>query len=139
MRALPAVLRTMQGSSLTPGSSAAHTQLVNAILKRHGLRDDVLLYKQVTGTFISLDGQRFADVGLPGITDIGGILGPGGRAVAIECKTGNAQLSAKQKRFRAKCEGLGVLYCVARRPEDSDVILGPPPEKPLSRQRKRRT
>lgn len=52
-------------------------------------------------------------VGVPGEADVQGIL-PGGRAIAVEVKTGHAKRTARQCRWAECFQSLGGVYCVAR-------------------------
>lgn len=105
-----------------PGSSAAHTALINDILRaysdgvhgKHGL----VLWRQVTGTFLSLDGKRHVPTGIDGGTDLIGVRRSDGRFIAIECKTGKATLKDNQKCFRAMVLAMGGVYVEARCVED---------------------
>jgi len=52
-------------------------------------------------------------IGTKGEADVQGIL-PGGRAIAIEVKTGNGRRTVQQRAWAAAWERLGGLYVVAR-------------------------
>jgi hypothetical protein len=67
-----------------------------------------------SGVGISLDGARLIQFGKTGFADIMGLLGPDGRFLAIECKTGASTLSPEQRAFRSMIEDYGGLYVVAR-------------------------
>ena len=51
-------------------------------------------------------------IGIVGEADVQGVL-PGGRAVAVECKSGNDVLRRRQKAWRDRFEELGGLYVLA--------------------------
>jgi len=55
--------------------------------------------------------------GKPGSADIIGVL-PGGRFIAVECKTPKGKLSEKQKEFLQNVEEMGGLTVVARSVDD---------------------
>jgi len=55
--------------------------------------------------------------GKPGSSDILGLL-PGGRFIAVECKSKKGKLSENQKDFLAEVERLGGLAIVARSVDD---------------------
>ena len=59
--------------------------------------------------------------GKPGSSDIIGIL-PGGRFIAVECKSKSGKVSEKQKAFLAEIERLGGIAIIARSVDD--VIAG---------------
>ena len=61
--------------------------------------------------------ERPVYFGKPGSSDILGIL-PGGRFIAVECKSKKGKLSEKQKIFLAEVERLGGLAIVARSIDD---------------------
>lgn len=109
------------------GSSAAHTALINDILREysdgvHGAHG-LVLWRQVTGTFLSLDGKRHVPTGIDGGTDIIGVQRGTGLFIAIECKTGKATLKDNQKRFRAMVLAMGGIYVEARCVEDVATAL----------------
>jgi hypothetical protein len=66
-----------------------------------------------------MDGQRIIKYGLVGSADILGILGPFGRFLAIEIKTGNAKQSKQQHAFEKMIISRGGLYFVYRSTEEA--------------------
>lgn len=62
-------------------------------------------------------GRRFIRYGFPGCPDIMAML-PGGRFVAIECKTKRGTLTDDQRAFLATVEAHGGIAIVARSVED---------------------
>lgn len=64
--------------------------------------------------FSGEDEERVFRYGLKGSADIIGILGPRGRMLCIEVKTGNAVTSPRQKNFRNTILERGGVYIVAR-------------------------
>jgi hypothetical protein len=59
--------------------------------------------------------MRSADIN--GVADIIGLL-PGGRFLAVECKSGRGRQSPAQRAFQAMVEESGGLYVLARGVED---------------------
>jgi hypothetical protein len=88
-----------------------------------------LEYLEIYGAFVwrnntgALKDKRERPVffGKPGSSDILGLL-PGGRFIAVECKSAKGKLSEKQKEFLANVEEMGGLTIVARSVDD--VING---------------
>ncbi len=102
--------------------SAAHTSLVNACLwwcKAHGIKAD----KMNSGAIEGKHG-RFVRFGFPGCPDILGTL-PGGKHLAIECKTGTGRLTPEQDEYRRDVEALGAVFVLARDLEALEVALRP--------------
>lgn len=99
--------------------SRAHTQLVNAILLRYGQDPRVKVAKNHVG----FDEARRVRYGIKGSPDILGIVGPHGRALGIEVKTGVGRLSPQQKAWRRVFEAKGGLYVEARSVEDVERVL----------------
>jgi len=73
------------------------------------------VWRQQVGTFRQLYSEAKIKVGTEGMADIGGIL-HGGRALQIEMKAEDGQLSEAQRNWREMTLGLGGLYFVARSP-----------------------
>lgn len=65
------------------------------------------------------DNARF--IGIVGEADVQAVA-PGGRAVAVEIKTGNARRTEQQKRWGARFTQLGGVYCVAWWNETQDGV-----------------
>ncbi len=63
--------------------------------------------------------------GVPGASDIIGIIWPQGRFLAIEVKSATGQLRKAQKAFRAMVEKFGGLFIEAYSLEDVDQVLIP--------------
>ena len=112
------------------------TNLTNRILAKHGARPDVRLWRNATftgwvgkcigqfGSRVVLDPGTQIQGGLcVGSPDIVGI-GPGGRFVGMEVKTGKLTATAKQKRFIAQIRALGGIAGVVRSVEDATALLG---------------
>ncbi len=98
----------------------AHTKLVKAckqLIELHGgecMTNTVSLTKKP-------DGGRIK-TGEPGWADIIACM-PGGRFLAVECKTGKGKLTKLQEKFRDTIDNLGGLYVEAHSVDDLwDVI-----------------
>jgi len=91
-------------------STLHHQKLVDEILLAVGSMPTVRLWTRPVG----FDQSRNIKYGIKGEADLQGIIAPRGRALAIECKTGNAVLSKEQKLWRAMFEKFGGLYILAR-------------------------
>ena len=74
------------------------------------------VWRNNTGALKAKD-ERLVRFGKPGSSDILGIM-PGGRFIAVECKSENGKLSDKQKAFLEEVERLGGLAIVAKSVDD---------------------
>jgi len=92
------------------GSTEEHQQLVDDLLFALGSRPDVRIWIRPVG----FDYGKNIRYGVPGETDLDGIVGPYGRRLAIEVKTGAAELSPKQKLWKAMILKFGGIYIEAR-------------------------
>lgn len=92
-------------------TSSAHACLVKFITDYFACHD-AWLYK--------VWGGPFARRGVP---DVLACLPPSGRLVAVEAKTGMAQLDKYQRAERVKLERAGALYILCRAPEQLEVDL----------------
>lgn len=103
----------------------AHQELVDQILIAVGSHPRVRLWPRRVGVAIPLGKQHPVRFGIPGETDLQGIIAPWGRLLAIEVKTGSGRLSKDQARFRNMIEKFGGLYVEARSVEDAlQAVLG---------------
>lgn len=93
------------------GSGAAHRALV-AACRSYCTMCGAWEVKVLGGL-----GQR------PGLPDILACFPPKGRLVAIECKTGEKGLSAKQDLEREALEAAGALYCLVSGLDDLEMML----------------
>lgn len=114
--------------------------LIRKILARHGARPDLRLWRNETAGVwagkvegrhpdggIVLRGGRHFQAGLcPGSSDLVGI-GPDGRFIAVEVKTGGQSTDDRQRRWLQLIKDLGGIVGVVRSVEDVDDLLGPPP------------
>ncbi|HUS87837.1 MAG TPA: hypothetical protein VMW91_00460 [Desulfosporosinus sp.] len=99
------------------GSSAEHSALVNETLTLLGVRPDIRIWKNATGTSLSAAGS-FIRFGLKGSADILGITSDG-RFIAIECKTGNAKQSKFQRAFESMILKMGGRYILCRSADET--------------------
>lgn len=70
-----------------------------------------------------MDGTRLISFGLPGSSDLLGIISPHGKILCIEVKTGNARQSKQQKAFQNMVIKFGGIYVVARSIHDVDFLI----------------
>jgi hypothetical protein len=124
--------------------SAAHSKLVNQTLIEIGKRFaknsrawknhtgqaftpgsvvDALNIMKSTGNF-ELARAKLVPIsfGVTGQCDISGLVGPNGRRLEIEVKTGTGRLSDSQKNFRDMIMDLGGLHIELRDLKDLDAI-----------------
>lgn len=101
----------MNVSQPPKGSGAAHRALV-AACRSYCTMCGAWEVKVLGGL-----GQR------SGLPDILACFPPKGRMVAIECKTGEAVLSAKQEGERETLEAAGALYCLVGGIDDLEMLL----------------
>ena len=80
-----------------------------------------MLWRQNTGTFLTMDGRRVVKVSADGVGDIMGAYR--GHAVAIETKTRTGKLRKTQERFRENWLKAGGVYIVARGVDDALAAL----------------
>lgn len=73
-------------------------------------------YDQASKRFRSFRGRK-------GVADILGVLPPGGRLLAVECKAPGGKLSADQSAFLADVQARGGLPVVARSVKDLENAL----------------
>lgn len=99
--------------------TANHQRLVSELLLEFGSRSYVRCWKRIVGVFRDLHSERIVTVGLPGETDIQGIVLPNARGLFIEVKTGSGKLSDKQKKFRDMVLKFGAIYILARSVEQA--------------------
>lgn len=101
----------------------AHQRLVSLILielSKMGFR----AWKNTTGTGLSMDGSRVIKFGVPGSPDIMGI-GPQGKFLGVEVKTGSGVLRQEQIAFRDMVRRQGGIFIEARSIEDVVQLLQP--------------
>lgn len=96
-----------------------------------GRYPDVTLWRRTVGLFKTLDGNRRVRVGVPGEGDLGGIIGPFGRAFWIEMKSSTGEQRKQQELFQAMVERRGGIYIVSRSLEESVEKLEPYRRNPM--------
>lgn len=97
---------------------------MNEILLEISCLPDVLAWKNTTGTARAIDNPaRFIAFGLPGSADILGAVGPHGRMIALEVKSGNARQSPQQRNFERAVARVGGAYGVARSVADAVAFV----------------
>lgn len=102
------------------GSYKQHQALVRKALielSKLGCR----AWQNQTGMGRSMDNTRVIRFGLPGSSDILGIIPPAGRLLAVEVKTGQGQQTKEQRQFQEMVQSLGGIYIVVR--EEHEVNL----------------
>jgi hypothetical protein len=97
--------------------SAGHQALVNQCLRALSSAG-VLCWDHPTGYGITPAGSHVR-FGLPGSPDIIAVVGPNGRFLGVECKTGGATASKRQKLFREALTRRGGVYVLVRHPDDA--------------------
>ena len=110
----------------TCGMSEKNTQ--NAALLLVGARHDVMIWRNQTGKFLSMDGQRVVKVGNPGAADAIGVVAVTitpdmvgktiGVAIAPEFKARRGKQADEQKDWQAAFERRGGVYRLIRQPEE---------------------
>lgn len=95
--------------------------LVHDILEKWGAHPRLRLARVNVGAVKVRD--RLVRFGVPGCADICGVLGPGGRFVAIECKSATGRQRPEQQSFERVIRSLGGVYILARSLADVDRAL----------------
>jgi hypothetical protein len=95
-------------------------QIQAAIRLALGQRDDIMLFRINVGKFRPLNGpqDRVITTAPPGTPDLLGVLGPNGRALAIEVKDAKGKQRPEQVAFQKAWEARGGLYILARSVDD---------------------
>jgi hypothetical protein len=97
------------------GSTKEHQELCDKILFAVGSLPNVRLWPRVVGVGRALNNyNHVVSYGIPGESDLDGIIGPNGRKLSIEIKTGKSQLRSEQKKWKAMIEKFGGVHIVAR-------------------------
>jgi len=97
-----------------------HTALVEAALLALGQLPDVFVWKNATGAGRAMNNpDRLIRFGLFGSSDLFAIVGPRGRFLGLEGKTGNAVQQKNQKAFQRAVEAVGGVYVVFRSVDDA--------------------
>lgn len=96
-----------------------HQKLVDDILFKIGSLPNVRLWTRSVGVANPIGSERIIRFGIPGESDLQGILKPSGRYISIEVKTGSAKLSKAQKNWRNMILSFGGIYVEARSVEEA--------------------
>lgn len=99
--------------------SRLHQSLVDDLLHAFGSRSDVRCWTRMVGCGRHLYRDQIFKFGIPGETDLQGIVRPNGRMLCIEVKTGKGILSKEQKRWKEMVESYGAIYIEARSVEQA--------------------
>ncbi len=94
-----------------------HQRLVDDILYAVGSLPDVRLWPRHVGGFAAIGDRlnpKFVRYGIPGESDLQGIIKPSGRYLCIEVKTGSGKLSKAQRVWRDMIVGFGGLHIVGK-------------------------
>lgn len=85
-------------------------------------RPDILIWRNTVGTFHTVDIGRTMQIGLPGSSDLIGIL-PDGRFLGVEVKSAVGVQRKNQIAFQRAVEKRGGLYVLARSVSDVRMAL----------------
>lgn len=99
-----------------------HQRLVDDILYAVGSLPNVRLWPRHVGGFAAIGDRlnpKFVRYGIPGESDLQGIIKPSGRYLCIEVKTGSGKLSKAQRAWRDMIIEFGGLHIVARNLDDA--------------------
>lgn len=91
-------------------NSKQHQQLLDDIMLHVGSLPNIRIWPRSVG----FDELRKIRYGIPGESDLDGIIAPMGRRLHVEIKTGSGEMSEKQKKFREMIERFGGVYIEAR-------------------------
>lgn len=119
---------------------SAESALIARILKRHGARSDVRLFRNATAKAwvgkvvgrtangdLILRGARQIHAGLAiGSADLIGVRRAPHRFISLEVKTDGVAVEPHQKSWGNMVEGFEGLHAVVRSVEDVDAVLGEP-------------
>lgn len=92
-----------------------HQKLVDDILFAVGSLPNVRIWPRHVG----FDYMRKIKFGVEGESDLDGIIGPNGKRLSIEVKTGTGKLNAAQKRWKEMILKFGGVYVEARSVKDA--------------------
>lgn len=102
-------------------NSKDHQKLVDDILFAVGSMSNVRVWPRQVGV-TSIEGRVIA-YGLPGETDIQGIIAPQGKMLCLEVKTGKGRLTEPQERYRDMIVRFGGVWACCRSVKDAmDVV-----------------
>lgn len=101
---------------------AAHRSLIHAVRLRLGREPDVLLYVNVNAVLESTDGRKMRAGLCRGASDLIGV-GPGGRFLALEAKTGAGRCTDDQAMFLELVRKRGGIAGVFRSVDEAVLIV----------------
>ena len=96
--------------------------VVNAVLLALSAEPGVRVWRHNVGAMKS-DTGRFVRFGLPGQSDISGILSPEGWRLEVEAKTQTGRLSESQRRWLDMINNQGGIAFIARDPHEAVRVL----------------
>lgn len=102
-----------------------HNQLMDDILFKVGSLPNVRLWPRVVGTARSFGSGNVIKFGIDGESDLDGIIGPMGKKLSIEVKTGRGKLSKAQQTYKNMILKFGGVYIEARSVEQVLTELSP--------------
>lgn len=101
-----------------------HQKLVDDLLYAVGRLPNVRVWPRVVGVGRAINNSNHViRFGIPGESDIDGIVAPTGRKLSIEVKTGSGALSKEQQRWRNMIVKFGGLHIEARSVEQVLEVL----------------
>lgn len=100
--------------------SKAHHKLVKDIVIELSRDPNIRVWENPTGVARDIeDDERVIRFGLKGSADIIGVMGPHGKILCIEVKTGSAVQSTRQINFMNMIRERGGVYILARSVQDA--------------------
>ena len=99
-----------------PSRLAAERTIKAAILVRLS-QLGCFAWNNPTGVAVPLGQKHAVRYGNPGAPDVLAIV-PGGRLLAVECKSARGRQRPEQRAWQLRCEAVGGVYVVARSVED---------------------
>lgn len=103
--------------------------LTHKILKRHGSRADLRIWRNETGLFWTAEGGRIKCGLCTGSADIIGIMAPRGKFIALEVKVAGTATTSQQTKFLACINRMGGIAGVVKDMAGADFLLGEPPKR----------
>ncbi len=100
-----------------------HTALVRELRIKVGNLSDVVLWPNNNGVATFESGAKVKYGLVKGCADLVGILGPHGRWLALEVKTGEAVATEEQRLFMALVRNMGGFACVVRSIEEGHAAI----------------
>lgn len=106
---------------MSKDNTKLHQELVDELLHVVGSHPRIRCWPRVVGVGRGLHNyDNVISYGLPGESDIDGIVAPNGRRLSIEVKTGKGKLEPNQVKYRTMVEKFGGLWIEARLPDNAD-------------------